>query len=1711
MQPPQKDAGTGEVDIHASFTPISAPLTFVSDDVACCAVGSSVCLWNVREDTREYIHTSSHSISKLCGNPTHGLVAFCEGGTNPKAFVYTVTPRKLLLTLSNLTELELADMTFSKCGTRLYALSRATSKRLQVFSTTSGAVLPGCDLALPQRFDKVSVFPGHKDRVALIRSSTVRIVTIQKSYETYIVRLLPSPIPADADLAISAYAWTPSGTFVFATRQGAMVTLDGMTGAVLHACQANEPISSVAPCGRYLLTAHLGNVLKVWTQNEQEALTAEVGQAMLQEMPPMEGGISSGQTAYVLEQSIELDSIGASTEVPLDRLQGQVAYLQITPAQASIVMTTAEGEVWALEVPHGDAQGVEATQADDEDAAGDGSGERGEVRAAASRKIVSFDNLAIEDMQLRSLSWFHTHPISDSLFLGPSGRVCASCDESGRIRLWDLSKAPDMAKGFRTLSFTSSVTSMTADYEGQVLLVGCDSGCVHLVRVPHWSKAYIADTIRLSDSGVSKIVSVTHESGVLVVGVSFFNHKLAFLTVALESPQLLMMGFRETCFAIEDISFVKAEFEGEDPKLLVVGLNGEASPCMWMIAAPPLDYQASIADLTAEDCPVWGMKLGVGGKARHKPTAVASISHDCIAVGFATGAVNIYTQPTSFGMATAKLQVTEATEALTAHTQLVTRLNVSDDGRYLLSASMDGAIWLTTIEEGQRKLDMQKSLHNPYNGGVTQACLDVSGEMVLSTGGSDGVIVWSDPAAKITPPEVGAEGDVEEASIGEENAVFHVDDRDMEAYPLWQPISFEEREAKLVEEQDDPELNALALAQRRALMLEVEALRKKLRMLVEQNNACSDLERLDRSDFCVDTEERDQIAAKTKERCDALRAQIEKENVARQLIRDRLIKEFWDPMRSKGCQITSLSTNLAVSNYPERIVSDEEQTTLRKLRILRQAEQMEDELVKSTSCPKHLKDDILLKADEFATGEEGYIVNWWHAGVVAQKGEKAFTDQKFLYEPFELLSNSRRRLQIHLLQALAAEYRQAFNELFKQCQSDKQGIMDQIKDKVRRIRAILGELQIEEKVPEPMWHDHEDEQAVLGVKDHEILANKWISPEELAAREEARKKEEERLRQLRENDAGTRALNQMMGGTLKTKKDLSALEITLDKEPWMDEIPEEEMSDVQFAALKEFREKEKALADEQEKYRKQLDAELRKLRSEIQDLTEQFEKVLKELHHQRFAHDAKFFCQELYCVRLQLALMQSIEDEHVLKQSTQDVEEARAKLQEAETKLDAFTSEVAAKKMKQDDRMRHEREVASAQHFRQQFAMSGLEPEAIGALLQLFRKRKPAAAVPAPGAGEQEGTEGGGSDLYADLGALESPSAHTMSQEEDIALECPEGIDEASFQRMLELRRERLAAEIEVQNGAAELQEMQGLHSYFQRERDVAAQAHRQLEQELKEHMDLMRREEYDIEILFKLKQGQVEVPQAAVVTDYSDAIVIGNDVVESRNDRILELGKEKVSTLETIKEFRKKLSLIQWEYKMLQMQTTDLEERTKDVHMLRVTKGLQSLLKGGEEGRNKADADLLERKIEHLNSTLAQKEGSLKKQYAAGAQATKLRKMENSMLEKKLRELQQNVIQREHIRRLRAPQGGAPQGSKEKGEKPKIIGGGGRIEENEAMIKAAQSGFGELRVRQRLMDAAKRHTEEIDLLTKELDRLRQKTFPSFVHLHEERGNPDHR
>ena len=65
-------------------------------------------------------------------------------------------------------------------------------------------------------------------------------------------------------------------------------------------------------------------------------------------------------------------------------------------------------------------------------------------------------------------------------------------------------------------------------------------------------------------------------------------------------------------------------------------------------------------------------------------------------------------------------------------------------------------------------------------------------------------------------------------------------------------------------------------------------------------------------------------------------------------------------------------------------------------------------------------------------------------------------------------------------------------------------------------------------------------------------------------------------------------------------------------------------------------------------------------------------------------------------------------------------------------------------------------------------------------------------------------------------------------------------------------------------------------------------------------------REDWNLELPFKLKQGQVEVEEAAVVTDFGGALLIHRSEVAELNGSVRQLGREKVVILKEIRDFRK-------------------------------------------------------------------------------------------------------------------------------------------------------------------------------------------------------------
>ena len=80
------------------------------------------------------------------------------------------------------------------------------------------------------------------------------------------------------------------------------------------------------------------------------------------------------------------------------------------------------------------------------------------------------------------------------------------------------------------------------------------------------------------------------------------------------------------------------------------------------------------------------------------------------------------------------------------------------------------------------------------------------------------------------------------------------------------------------------------------------------------------------------------------------------------------------------------------------------------------------------------------------------------------------------------------------------------------------------------------------------------------------------------------------------------------------------------------------------------------------------------------------------------------------------------------------------------------------------------------------------------------------------------------------------------------------------------------------------------------------------------------------------MKQGQVEVPQLPVATDYKDAILISRQVLEQENYEIKQRGNQKVANMEKILDYKTKLKIVKTVNKRMKLQIEDFKERAKDV-----------------------------------------------------------------------------------------------------------------------------------------------------------------------------------
>lgn len=317
-----------------------------------------------------------------------------------------------------------------------------------------------------------------------------------------------------------------------------------------------------------------------------------------------------------------------------------------------------------------------------------------------------------------------------------------------------------------------------------------------------------------------------------------------------------------------------------------------------------------------------------------------------------------------------------------------------------------------------------------------------------------------------------------------------------------------------------------------------------------------------------------------------------------------------------------------------------------------------------------------------------------------------------------------------------------------------------------------------------------------------------------------------------------------------------------------------------------------------------------------------------------------------------------------------------------------------------------------------------------------------------------------------------------LSMERDLMDPLRSSIDEMVWDKLQELRKAKIVKEAEVKTQTALFNEMKKqVDALLEQEAGLASEM-ASLEAEKDALTSKVKLADRNLEMLVWLKQGQNELQQEAMVTDWSEGLLIPTTRVSKCNDTIKALGADKVQILHRIKKFRKSINYMEWEHSYMETQIKNLNEYFIDLQLLKVTKSIQAIMKGDTQNKAREKMEKAEARIEILKRVHGDKADKIKGLIAKLSQSVRERRSENERLVVQLKDLDGSVQVREAIYRSR------------------VDSSGGEVNP----MQQAATRMKRITMRRRLIDLARVQTEEIDFLRSELDRLRQRTFPSFAH-----------
>ncbi|EAR97028.3 hypothetical protein TTHERM_00196190 (macronuclear) [Tetrahymena thermophila SB210] len=1673
------------MSIYESFSYNGSPFQLVFNDTIGFIQGSTLVLWDLATDKKDYIHSQKNGFQSFVAHPKKGIIVVAEYSLNPKVFIYSYPQKKLLRTLENVSELEIIQMDISFDGKKLLVVNGVPKFEIQVYDLETGQRLSGTNSSIPLRnkFIKAQFSPSKDTTFCVLYENNLVLCEIFPSFEVdQNSQEVLQNIRIDQNNKISEkstfknFIWDEQNNIYLADEYFVRY-LNGTDLSEIMNKDCEYLVEFFVLTQKHLIII-LQNGKFEWIYKYDPANLNE------DEIKP-----------FKLEKTYLYDE-----EKLVNILYNQTySKLYAGSNQGSIIIFPVEGETFDIEEEEEQQDKENENHSDNED-------ESREIEIQTEKK--------------------GPYPFSPIVFIREleNQNVVITVTQNSYIYFWDIEKKIQVS----TFKLNCTIVCGDIHPNSKTLILGSSSGVIRILDISNLNGVHLLKQIKvLKDKPVSNLhfnpdgsmffVSSTESKKIYLINSTKYNI-IGYIALPAKvntacwntSQKLVIPTHKNVLFVLLNYFLIS-------------------------LIVPDATYQnKDQLKIDNDVCPVYARKIDPD--MNH--IAVNQVTGDILMTG-KDKIVKRYKQPEElYAKMDTRIKVGGAPiEEQDGHPLPTNAMIISDQFNLLITGGQDGSIYLRNLEK-LSEFQQIKS-HNWKINGVST--LDFSKKYkLLYSGGYDGsFFAWSLDKVSFQNIQRNYEILREDVNIQDlpDEKVMHYQ-KVLEEELIKSKKEVNEQSKKVIEE-------GLKKIQNKLLELldhnknEAEELEK-----LERDDFVIDI---DTKNKILDSGKQQRKQIKETAKRENLKQEIIHSKIKEKTWDQMAVQlKGINGLKSKYLVYNyHIRKRTADEERKLKIVKDLRRIEIReqkarkeaKDQVLKEIIPVEDLIKKPEEYiinagpgkqklvlidyekKEETKDDKNKGAGTTQTGPAGQTAGQGfggrarHGAAQAKKEEKKVeevhheekekkeVEEKeeekkdeddlgewdFLYGAFELFTNNRKRNQIIILQNIIFKVKEEFNKEFDKMMQQRQVQVDMIAEKNKRIQEILHELHKEEEIFEPNKNILENPERVLEVDPSEIAFKKFLTREEREKIERDRLREEERQRALKQDDAGVRALKDMMGGTLEEKKE-NPLDEGLEMEEWMNK-PLEEMNEEERVRFKEYEVKKQRLEEEKEKIRKNLENELKKLKSDVNEICQKFDEKLLLTFKRKLEFDYRVYEQELYIVKLaqQILKQQNIiiqldqydvtinkltdqvrkgqANREILHEFKQEVDQNKNKLQDQyQNSLNVKPSYgvdpnkirniwvYAFEEQKKDERKKKEIEDKIMNDPKYRNELQKLDP-----FIELNKK-------------EIKKKLDGIFDSYVD-DIREKITNMQMFEKQN---------EEHGVKFIKDVLQQRFQFKKELDQSEVEFRDINNSITNFENDLFALQQKLKEQKSEQRAHIQALKKGKSNIELIIRFKQGFVEIPSDKPVPSITDAILIPRDEIEKKNKRIDQEGKKKIRLMEDIKNIKFEVAEAEYDLKKRDLNEQKVRCSTREVQLLRVKKEMQVALTKKDMRLNESALKNLQEQIEKVKQATDKLVNIYEKKCKKIDEQIEFIRRENEQLRAQGVSLR-NTVQQEEKFSATMFKKNQQQGADDKTD-------------FEAYDK-----FKQIMNNRQLFTRVKRQTEEIELLREELGKLKARTFANFT------------